>query len=130
MAELAHAVLLSCSDYEVLRLLLLENEPHALHVVLCITPVAERIQISQVQLVLLALSDACSGQRDFSCYESLTSALGLVVEEDTRTAVHVVCLAVFLHDPETVLLCDSIRAVWMERSVLVLRHFLHLSVEL
>ena len=36
----------------------LENQPHTLYIILGITPVAERIQVTEIELVLLALLDA------------------------------------------------------------------------
>ena len=41
LGELTHRVLHACRNNEVFRFLLLEDEPHALYVVLGITPVAE-----------------------------------------------------------------------------------------
>ena len=52
-----------------------------------------------------------------------------MVEQDTRAAEHVVSLTIFLHNPESVQLCHRIRRVGVERSILVLWHFLHLSVQ-
>ena len=53
-----------------------------------------------------------------------------MVEENTRAAEHIICLAIFLYNPETILLCDCVWRIGMERSILILRHFLHLAIEL
>ena len=129
-AEIAHAVLHAGGDDEVFRLLLLEDEPHALDIILRVAPVAEAGEVAEVQLFLLALRDAGGGQRDLARDERLAAALGFVVEQDARAAVHAVGLAVLLDDPETVQLRDGVRAVGMERRILVLGHFLHLAVQL
>ena len=53
-----------------------------------------------------------------------------MVEQDARTAVHVVGLTVFLHDPETIKFGHGVGTVGVERRILVLRHLLHLAVKL
>lgn len=58
LAEFPHGVLLAGGDHEVFGLLLLKQEPHALHVVFGVAPVAERAEVSEVELLLLALGDA------------------------------------------------------------------------
>ena len=130
LTELAHRVLHTSSDYEVLGSLVLQDEPHTLHVVLGISPVAQRREVAQIQLFLLALGNACCRQRYLSCNECLAATFTLVVEEYARAAEHIVCLAVLPDNPETIELSHSIGAVGMERSELVLGHLLHFSIEL
>ena len=115
-------------DDEVLGLVVLQNEPHAFHVVLGISPVAQRVEVAEEQLLLLALLDACGGQRYLTRHEGLATALALVIEEYARAAEHVVSLAVLLHYPEAILLGHGVGRVRVERRVLVLRHLLHLAV--
>ena len=100
--EFADGVLDAGGDHEVLRLVVLEYEPHALHIVLCITPVAEGVEVAEVEAVLLALGDAGCSEGDLSCHEGLATALALVVEEDAGAAEHIVGLAVLLDNPEAV----------------------------
>lgn len=52
-----------------------------------------------------------------------------MVKENAGAAEHVVRFTVFLDNPETVELCHGIRAVRVERSVLVLRDLFYLAVE-
>ena len=130
LAELADGVLLTGGDDEVLGLVVLQNQPHALDVVPGIAPVAQAGQVAQIQLILLALRNAGGSQCDLAGDEGLAAALGLVVEQDARAAEHVVRLAVLLHDPEAVLLGDSVGAVGVERRVLVLGNLLDLAVQL
>ena len=108
---------------------MLQNQPHTFHVILGIPPVAQRVQVTQVQLLLLALCDAGRSQRNLTRYESFSAAFRFMIEQDTRAAEHVVRLAVLLHNPVAIQFSHRIRTVRMERRVLVLRHFLHLSVE-
>ena len=83
LGELTDRVLLTGSNDEILWLLCLENQPHALYVILRITPVAERIQVTEIELALLALLDTGCSQRNLAGNESLATALTLMVEENT-----------------------------------------------
>ena len=53
-----------------------------------------------------------------------------MIKEDAGAAEHVVSLAVFLRDPEAVLLGDGVGAVGVEGRLFVLRDLLDLAVEL
>ena len=129
ITELTHRMLFAGGDDEVFGAFVLKDEPHALHVVLGIAPVAQRGEVAQVELVLLASGDAGGSEGDFACHEGFAAALTFVVEEDARTAEHAIGFAVLLDNPETIKFGHSIRAVRVEWGVLVLRHFLHLSVK-
>ena len=129
-AELADGVVLTCGDDEVFRLLLLQDEPHALHVVLGIAPVAERVEVAEIELVLIALLDACRRQGDLAGDEGLAATFALVVEEDAVDGEHAVALAVVLHNPKAVLLGHAVRRARIEGCGLLLRHFLHEAEEL
>ena len=130
VGELADAVLHTGGDDEVLGLVVLQNQPHALHIVLGIAPVAQGVEVAQIEAVLQALRDAGGGESDLARNECLAATLALMVEEDTRAAEHIVCLAVFLDNPETIELGNGIGTVGMEGGVLVLGDLLHLAVEL
>ncbi len=126
-SKLAHGVLLARGDDEVVRLTVLQNEPHTLYIVLGVAPVAAAGEVAEVELVLLALFDAGSSERDLPCHESLTAHLTLMVEEDTVAGEHVVGIAVLTHDPITILFGHSVGRVGVEWCILVLGYFLHLS---
>ena len=49
LAELAHGVLLASSDHEVLGGLVLQNQPHALDIILGIAPVEQAGQIAEIE---------------------------------------------------------------------------------
>ena len=116
-------------DDKVFRLLVLQDQPHTLHIILCIAPVAQRIHIAQVQAILQTLRYACRSQRNLTGNESLAPALALMIEKDTRAAEHAISLTVFLHNPESIQLGHCIGAIRMERRVLVLGHLLYLAVK-
>ena len=130
LAEFAHGVLFAGGDDEVFGLVLLQDEPHAFNVVFGIAPVAKARQITQIELILLALRDARRGKGDLARHEGLAATLRLVVEQNARAAIHAVSLAVLLDDPKAVQLRHGIGRIGMERSLLVLRNLLHLTVKL
>ena len=129
LAEFAHGVLFAGGDDEVFGLVLLQDEPHAFNVVFGVAPVAQRAEVAEVELVLLALGDAGGGEGDLARHEGLAAAFALVVEEDAGAGVHAVCLAVFLDDPKAVEFGDGVGGVWVEGGVLVLGHFLDFAVK-
>ena len=55
-----YGVVFPGGDDKILWSLVLQHQPHTLDVVLRITPVAERIHVTQVQFVLITLCNACS----------------------------------------------------------------------
>ena len=122
-------VLYAGCDHEVFGLVVLQNEPHAFHVVLGVAPVAEAVEVTEVQAVLLALGNAGCGERNLAGHEGFATAFGFVVKKNAGAAEHVVGFAVFLDDPEAVKLGHGVRAVRVERGILVLRDFFDLAVE-
>ena len=129
-SKLAHRVILPGSNHKVLGLLLLEDEPHTLHIVLGITPVAKTVQVAQIQLVLEALGDSGGGKGNLARHEGLATAFALVVEQDAVAAEHIVTLTVVLHNPEAVKLRHTVGAAGVEGRRLLLRNLLHESVQL
>ena len=114
---------------EVLRLVMLQHQPHAFHIVLRIAPVSLGIQIAQIEFILDTAGDSAGCQCDLTGNESLSPALGFMVEQNAVDCEHIIRFSVFLHDPEAVLFCHRIGAVGMERGVLILRHFFHSAIE-
>ena len=117
-------------DDKILRLFLLHNQPHALHIILRIAPVTQGIHISKLQMILQSFRDPARRQGDFSGDEIFTAALGLMVEQNAVYRKHTIGLPVLLRDPEAVLLRHRVRAVGMKRRGLFLGNLLHLAVQL
>ena len=128
--KLTYAVLYTGSNDEVLGLVLLKNEPHAFYVIHGISPVTQRVHITKIQTILYTLRDTSCSKGNLTSYEGLTTALALVVEQDAGAAEHFVGLTIFLDYPEAILLGNSIRAIGMERCILVLRNFFYFTIEL
>ena len=62
--------------------IVLEDEPHALYVILDIPPVTERVEITKVKAILLTLNNAYDCKGNLAGYEGLASTLALVIEKD------------------------------------------------
>ena len=127
--KLSYRMLYSCGNDEILRLVMLQHQPHAFHVILRIPPVSLGVQIPQIQLVLNTTGNSAGCQCDLTGHKILSAALRFMVKQDSVHCEHIVCIPVFLYDPEAILFCHCIGTVWMERCILVLRHFFHSSVQ-
>src|SRR4249920_262370 len=96
--ELLHGVRRTGRDHEVLRLLLLEHEPHRLDVVAGKAPISLGREIAEAKLILEAELDACDAVADLARHELEASTRALVVEEDSRHGVKAVRLPVVDRD--------------------------------
>ncbi len=108
----------------------MQDEPHALHIILGVAPIATARQIAKIEFLLLSLLDAGCGERNLTGHKGLATTLTLMIEQNAVAGKHVVSITVFFHNPVAVLLGHGIRTVGVERRVLVLRHFLHLAIKL
>ena len=93
-------------------------------------PVTLRVKVAKVQARLLPKADVCNGPCDFSRHKGPPTTGALVVEENAIASEHIVGLAVVFGDPESIELCDAVRAARVERSVFILGYRLNQSVEL
>lgn len=109
---------------------MLKNHPHTLHIIFGIAPVTQRIQISQIQFVLISLGYTCGSQSNLACYKVFTTTFALMVEQDAVHGKHTVTFTIILGNPETILLGHPIRRTGIERSRFLLRDFLHQSEQL
>ncbi len=113
----------------VVRLVLLQHQPHALDKVPGMSPVAPGIQIAQIELVLQAELDRGNGAGDLAGDEGLAAQRALVIEQDTVGGVQVIGLPIVHRDPVGIELGGGIGAARPERGCLALRRFLHLAIE-
>lgn len=128
--EFTDRVRLARSQHKVLRRRLLQHTPHALHVVLRVTPISPRINVTQVQTMLLSKADLRRRTGNFARDKRPSTAWALVVEEDTIARVHTVRLPVVHCDPVRVQLRAAIRRARVERRRLGLRGLDDLAVQL
>ena len=119
--EVAHRVVATGGEHKILRLVDLQHAPHSLHVLRRISPVANRIEIAHVQMILDTCLDACDRARDLPRHECLTTPGGLVIEQNSVHSEDPVCLTIVLGDPVRVHLRRTVGRTWVERCLLVLR---------
>ena len=122
-------MLLSGGDDKIFRRIMLQNQPHAFYIILCIAPVPQRIHISQLQMVLKPLCNPSGCQRDFPGYKIFPAALGFMIEQNSVHREHPVGFPVFFRNPESVLFRYRVGTVWMKRRSLLLGNFFHLAVQ-
>lgn len=94
------------------------------------SPVSLRINVTEVQAVLLADANICNGPTNFPRDERPASPRAFVVEKDSVACIHTVRLAVVDCDPVCVQLSDTVRAARIERRRLALWGLDYFSVEL
>ena len=123
-------MLLTGGDNKILRRIMLQNHPHTFHIVLCVAPVAQGIQVSELQLILQTARDSAGSQGNLSGDKVFAAAFGFVVKQDAVDRKHAIGLPILLGDPKAVLLCNGIGTVWVKRRQLVLRNLLNLAVKL
>ena len=109
---------------------LLQHQPLRAHVVPGVAPVAQRVQVAEVQALFEALVDAREPARDLARDERLAADRRLVIEQDAAAGVEAVGLPVVDGDPVRVDLGRPVRGARIERRRLPLRRFLHLAEHL
>jgi len=130
LRELLHRVGLPGGHDVVVRLVLLEHEPHGLHVVAREAPVALGVEVAEPQLLLEPRLDPGGAVGDLAGHELQPAPGRLVVEEYPRDRVDAVALPVVDRNPVPVDLGDPVGAPRVERGLLRLRRLLHLPEHL
>ena len=106
---------------------MLKHHPHTLHIIFSISPIATRIEISHIKLILKSVYDTCRCKGDLARDKRLSTPFTLMIKQNTVYGKHAIAFAVVLRNPEAVLLGHSVRWTRIERSRLLLWHFLHES---
>ena len=112
--------MLACRDDVIVRLVLLQHQPHRLDIVAGVAPVALGIEVAKPQAVRLAGQDLGDAARHLARHEVLAPARGLVVEEDAAARVDPVGRAIDGRHPVRVNLGGRIGAPRVQGRVLVL----------
>lgn len=94
------------------------------------SPITPRIQIAQIQALLLPETDIRRSPRYLPRHERPPSPRALVVEQDAIARVHTVRLPVVHRDPVCVQLCNPVWTPRVERRALRLRRLNDFPVEL
>ena len=80
--KLANRVRFARRDHKVVRLVLLEHEPHRFDVVLGVAPVALRFEIAKKQLLLQPNFDARRRPRDLASHERFAPSRRFMIEQN------------------------------------------------
>ena len=121
---------LPARDDVVVRLVLLQHEPHRAHVVPGVAPVAPGVEVAERHVALEAEADRGGRVRHLARHEVERAPRGLVVVEDPGRGVQPVAAAVAPRDEVRVRLGHAVRSHRRKRRLLVLGHLPRLAEDL
>ena len=78
----------------IIGIILLQDLPHCLHVFGCITPIAPRVQIAEIERVFPASENRGHAARDLARHKGLAAPRTLVIEQDAARGVETITLPV------------------------------------
>ena len=93
------------------------------------TPITLRVQVSEIEAVLLAQVDVGHGSADLARDERPATPRAFVVEQDTVARIHPVRFTIVDRDPIGIQLGNSVRATRVERRCLALGRFDDLAIQ-
>jgi len=125
LAKIPHAGATAGRDDVVVRLRLLQHQPHGLDIVAGVAPVAFRVQVPQRQLVLQAELDADDTVGDLAGDELDATQRRFMVEQDAARRMQAVALAVIHRQPVGVEFCHRIRRARVEWRLFALDRLLN-----
>lgn len=94
------------------------------------TPIANGVEIAEIQTILHSELNTGDSSRDFAGYKSGTTTGRFVVEQNTVREEHAISLAVVFDDPERKLLGNSVGRAGIKGGGLTLGSLHHLAVKL
>src|ERR1035441_482449 len=103
---------------------------HGANVICGVAPVSLGLQVSEPETFRETEFDSGDSASDLARNKLKSPPRTLMVEQNATTAKHAVGLAVVHCEIKASYLADPIRATWMERGGLSLRHFSELSKHL
>src|SRR5262245_46344186 len=121
LEECPYCVSLASGDHEVVRFVLLEHQPHGLHVLAGMTPIAPGVQVAKRQLVGQAPLDLGDVRSDLACDKFEAAARALMIEQDATGSMKAIGFTVIARQFITGNFGNAIGGARMKRSVLVLR---------
>ena len=128
--EVAHRVGFARGDNVVVRFVLLQHQPHRLHVIAGVAPVTLRVEIAEPQLVGKPQLDPGDSVADLARDELQPSAGRFVVKQDSSRRVQAIRLPIVDGDVVAVRLRNAVGRARVEGRSLVLRNFPHLAEHL
>ena len=123
-AEIADAVRLAGGDHVIVRLILLQHQPHGPHVVARVAPVALGVEVAELERFGEAELDARDAVRHLARDELDAAQRALMVEQDAAARVQAKTLAVIDRHPVRVELSGGIGAARVKGRALALARLL------
>jgi len=108
-------MLFAGGEHIIVRLRLLNDQPHALDIVPRVTPVAPGGKIAEVELALMPQLDRRDGAADLPRHEGFAPRRSFVIEQDAVRCVHSIGFAIIDRDPIGVELCRGIGRARIKR---------------
>ena len=130
LQQLPNRVGLPGGNDVIVRLLLLEHQPHGFDIIAGIPPVPLGIEIAQIEFLVQAQFDPRGGSGDLAADKGLPSTRGFVVKQNSVTRKEMIGLSIIHRDPVSVRLGSTVRTSWIERRGLPLRYLLDLAEHL
>jgi hypothetical protein len=130
LEKVTHRMRMSRSKHKIVARFLLKHKIHPLDIVLCVSPVALGVDVSEMHAFLLSKRDPSNGDADLARDEILLASRALVVEKDPIAGVHAVRFSIINCDPVCKLLGDAVRRAGVEGSCLGLRDNSDVSIQL
>lgn len=96
---------------------------------LTVTPITLRVQVTEIQTVLLAEVNISHSSADLARDERPATPRAFVVEQDTVARIHPVRFTIVDRDPIGIQLGNAIRATRVERRCLALGRFDNLAIQ-
>mmetsp|Transcript_7175 Transcript_7175/g.10983 ORF Transcript_7175/g.10983 Transcript_7175/m.10983 type:complete len:212 (-) Transcript_7175:479-1114(-) len=121
--KLADSCSFTHTDNKIFGFVGLHDHPHCFNIVLSVTPVTLGVHVAKVQTFLFAKLNVCDGSGGLPSNKGGATPRALVVKQNTVDSEHIVSFAEVDHDPEGVLLCNSVGRPGVERSCFGLRYF-------
>src|SRR5260370_382022 len=125
--EFPHRMGLAGGEHVVVRLVLLQDAPHAPGIGAGMSPVALGVEVAEIEPLLMAALDGGHGARDLARDEGFAADRRFVVEQNAVGGMHAVGFAVVHRDPVGIELGHRVGAARIEWRQLALRRLLDLT---
>lgn len=124
--KLTNRIRLTRSKDKICRCMVLEHEPHTFHIVLRMSPVSLRIEVSNIQFLQKSQMNLCDCTSNLACDECLTSDWRFVIKKESVRRKHSITFSIIYRNPIRIQLSHSIWASWMKRRKLSISSLWHI----
>ena len=113
--KVTNCACLSSGNNIILGFILLEHTPHSINIILRMSPISLRIEVSEIELLLKSKTDLGYRHSDLTSHECLTTNRRLMVKENSIACKHPITLLIVTSNPHSVELCCTIWTARMHR---------------